>query len=215
MLGGLVYEQYHLSIKPSGAGQGNLDGFISINEPQANTNYLGFDETSYIPAGNFSEPGSSGTQGRYALLPRVRDMGLPCLYDDQLNPMEIQNWSQLVKMRVVWIAGNNTNGGDRPDVHTWLPGGYPRKRENFYVALHNSTLDTVCEQFIWNVHNTTEIQPPGLGVLSYPNDSFVDQTFEFSPECLAQAEWVRFYQPRHTWKLDNYAIKWLELEFEY
>ena len=153
---------HHISVVNSGTGNGKTGGFVSTNSPYSSPTYALF--------------GGTGTEDPYPLIQRhcpnePTSSISPCVDPDYsivtpsywklqgrymrsktLAQMDVSpsSWEQLKEITITWIAGTNSNGGDRPDMHRFNEGdanktGLPtdgadgdyHERESLYVEFFN------------------------------------------------------------------------------
>ncbi len=106
------------------------------------------------------------------------------------------------------------NGGDFPDVHSWPSGGYPRDTEDLFVQFYNAN-----NQPIGN-HLTLfapKLRPAIAGkgdLFIYGSSKFSIKTFYITDtNILAHASYFKIQQRRHTHILDNYGVKYVQINF--
>ena len=152
--------------------------------------------------------------------------------------LRVTSWSQLVEMTVCWIAGNNDNGGDRPDVKpiygdSWFAPSDFRTQEDLGVEFfdaNNGPVGTPRVLFAPKREPTpTEVAfaaaqiPPisqydevtfGNPTEIYSGNQFTTTTIKASEfGNLLHSTFFVIGQPRHTALLDNYGIKHVSLKF--
>ena len=238
---------------------GGTVGFNSNAEPNPRPYYAAFTDTGdtcpstlhITPNAAIVSQNSWSLQGRYLRSKSIGEMVInpQALYPGgQLQPASdaelLKNWDQLVDMKITWIAGNNNNGGDRPDMfafnsgdpnQTGLPTDGPfgdyRKPENLYVQFFDHNDQAMGQEFVlWRTKRdptptelATAIADPTINAWSniplneYPSNVFTETTIEaadFGID-LSQAKFFIIRQHRHTDKWDNYAVKHVELNFKY
>ena len=164
---------HHFNIVSSGTGSGNSGGFDSTKEPYSSPGYVSFTGKGVLDplpnvqrhcVNHFSvsacvDPDHSivteanwRKQGRYMRSKTLAQMNV--------TP---SSWGQLKEITITWIAGSNTNGGDRPDMHRFNDGdanltGLPtdgadgdyHERESLYVEFFdNNNLPMGKRFFLW------------------------------------------------------------------
>tara|TARA_B100001287_G_scaffold275665_1_gene283965 strand:+ start:51 stop:1484 length:1434 start_codon:yes stop_codon:yes gene_type:complete len=234
-------------------------GFNSNAEPNPTPYYAAFTDTGdtcpstlhITPNAAIVSQNSWSLQGRYLRSKSVGEMVInpqEMYPGGQLQPASdaelLKNWDQLVDMKITWIAGNNNNGGDRPDMfafnsgdpnQTGLPTDGPfgdyRKPENLYVQFFDHNDQAMGQEFIlWRTKRdptpaelAAAIADPTINAWSnipvneYPSNVFTETTIkaaDFGID-LSQAKFFIIRQYRHTDKWDNYAVKHVELNFKY
>ena len=152
------------------------------------------------------------------------------------------SWTGLLSISITWIAGNNTNGADRPDMFRFNQGsvnqtGLPidgadgdfRRRENLYVQFYDENHQLVGNRVdLWktkpdltperlqetmNDPNTSPWSNPWPTNL-YPNGDFTTTVLTSSDfGNLQNASYFEIRQPAHTYYGDNYGVKFVELKF--
>tara|TARA_B100000902_G_C27313621_1_gene919924 strand:- start:3098 stop:4042 length:945 start_codon:yes stop_codon:yes gene_type:complete len=151
-----------ISIAQSGTGLGKKGGFISLNEPFSNNYYTKFDDNNVgVILGIIDEKSPDlslvsddvwNKRGRYLISKTIPEMNLP----------DVINWNQLKSLTIQWIAGNNENGGDRPDVFevrdgvtapngNGLDGMIPpiRQSENLFVQFLDKDFNSLGKINLW------------------------------------------------------------------
>ena len=105
--------------------QDNIDAHNTLHQPNSTTLLYGWE---------------TGT-GRYLRSKTLGEMNL----SKKIGPvtLRVTSWSQLVEMTVCWIAGNNDNGGDLPDVkpiygNTWFAPSDFRTQEDLGVEFFDA-----------------------------------------------------------------------------
>lgn len=190
------------------------EGFKSDAEPYPTTYHARFSGsgntcTGGVPQFYFDDPASCFA--RWLRLKSVAELDLSTVY----------SFSQLTNLRIVWIPGTSTNGGDRPDVHTYLPNGYVRARENLHVIALDANENIVCNVTLWDIHDYNgTIAPPwtGTGTSPYlreytPQQKFTVTDIEIPTTCLEEADSFLIWQRRKTDVGDNYGVKRIEMSF--
>ena len=238
-VGGLIAEAEHVRLYPTGAGTdkgywptGSLypwfceadgskwqcpppsEGFKSDAEPYPTTYHARFSGsgttcTAGSPQFYFDDPPSCFA--RWLRLKSIAQLGLS----------NVNSFSQLTKLQIVWIPGTNTNGGDRPDVHTFLPNGYVRARENLHLIAVDANENRLCNLTLWDIHDYNgTIAPPwtGSGTSPYlreytPEEVFTVSDIELPTTCLEQADSFLIWQRRKTDVGDNYGVKRIQMSF--
>jgi hypothetical protein len=96
-------------------------GFNSQNEPYKSDHYASLSDNQQLGIIKTSSPWPTfvsddiwNKRGRYIISKPLSSMNIR--FGE--NPNLVSSWSQLKTMTIVWIAGSNDNGGDRPDVGT-------------------------------------------------------------------------------------------------
>ena len=140
---------HHIMIVPSGSGFGNpknhglpiygyvspfglgpsanlggIVGFKSNAEPYPEPFYAAFAESEQTdPHALTTSPNTSivsnsnwWRQGRYLRSKTIAELDIH---------QYVSGWKDMEEMTVVWIAGNNNNGGDKPDMHTFNNSNCP------------------------------------------------------------------------------------------
>lgn len=252
-LSGPYFNPYGLSYP------GGIIGFKSNAEPNPTPYYAAFTDTGdQCPSTLHVTPNAAivpqsdwGKKGRYLRSKSVGEMVInpqEMYPGGQLQPTSdaelLKNWNQLIDMKITWIAGNNNNGGDRPDMHafnsddpnqTGLPTEGPlgdyRNTESLYVQFFDHNNLAMGQEFaLWKTKRdptpaeiATALADPTLNAWSsisvniYPSNVFTETTIgaaDFGID-LSQAKFFIIRQYRHTDKWDNYAIKHVELNFKY
>ena len=162
--------------------------FDSLAPPYPSLNYISYDLASSTFSVLFPQ---YLFQGRYVSTPEAGAL-VQCR-SNGTNIFTLNRYDQLVNMTVVWIAGNGTNGGDRPDVHTYLPTIplnytyvhnnvtytydllYPRMEENFDIIFYNNSIYPPIDLFNISNHDVGQPLWPVGGTPNpyvYPNNVF-------------------------------------------
>ena len=259
-----VNEWHHVVIIPSGSGQSRHNDvtlqlvpqwWFPYGEMTNEVGILGFDSNKAPFASPFyamfaqngdSDPNPAAHQtpnnaivsqsyfsqkGRY-----IKSKTL-----DQMNASN-DSWNGLLSISITWIAGNNTNGADRPDMfrfnqgnpnQTGLPIDGPdgdfRRRENLYVQFYDANNQLVGNRVdLWKTKPdlTPErllegINDPSISPWSspwptnlYPNGDFTTTVLTLSDfGNLQNASYFEIRQPAHTHYGDNYGVKFVGLTF--
>ena len=142
----------NIEIVPSGSGMGQSGGANSIHldNPIPKAHYYLFNGNNQILANPHGEPNTTGVKGRHHVIHRVQDMNLPSLTDPFTgNTFKIKDYTHLYQICFSFLAGNNTNGLDRPDVHTWLPV-FQRRAEKLELIFHDEFDEDIYTYVIWD-----------------------------------------------------------------
>lgn len=220
----LIKNKKDVKIKASGSGSGNSGGAKSNNPENENPKpyYYSFSETGTTDF-TYAEQNSAGTQGRYIDIHEVDNMNLQVLTDPYTGlTFEIIDYTQLIEINFDFYVGNGSNGYDKPDVHTWLTGGYTRRAENLSVIFYDDNNNDIYEHNVWDTVKNRSLDgslPPSGTVISnvYTKSTFTSvklTQFHFG-HILDKVKGFRFQQHRHTSILDNYAISNINLKFRY
>lgn len=140
----------------------------------------------------------------------------------ELDLSTVNSFSQLSNLRILWIPGTNTNGGDRPDVHAFLQNGYVRARENLHVIAVDANENRLCNVTLWDIHDYNGLIAPvwnGSGTSPYlrqytPEQAFTVSDIELPTTCLEEADSFLIWQRRKTDVGDNYGVKRIEMTFD-
>ena len=263
---------HHYSIVASGTGSGVSGGFVSAASPNSSPAYALFggtgdqdpysltqrhcanestDSVSPCVDPDYSIVSSNhwNRQGRYMKSKTLAEMGVTAT-----------NWDQLKEITITWIAGTNSNGGDRPDMHRFNEGdanktGLPtdgadgdyHERESLYVEFFNHSDAPMGKRFyLWQPKRQltlAELNPVSDGghpvgtsrplsellpLYVYPEagglpaSGGASSAAEFTATVITAADFninltlAKFFlirQTRHTDTLDNYGVKYVNLEF--
>jgi len=242
-VGGLVAEAEHVRIYPTGKG---IDRGAWQTNSNPNPDYPWFCEADGSkwqcppPGEGFksdAEPFPTTYHARYSGSGTTCTGGTPRFYFDdpascfarwlrlksvaELNLPSVQSFSQLRSLRIVWIPGTNTNGGDRPDVHTFIPNGYVRARENLHFIAIDANENRLCNVTLWDVHDyngslapSTSPNPSPYMRTYIPEDVFTVSNIELPETCLEEADSFLIWQRRKTDVGDNYGVKRIEMTFQ-
>ena len=93
------------------------------------------------------------SQGRYLRSKPIKELNLPTIKSAENKDIHIKSWDDLAELKIVWIAGNNKNGADAPDVQEWMASAgivYPRRPEDLYVEFYDANnLPVGSEIILW------------------------------------------------------------------
>lgn len=236
-----------ISIVESGTGIGQDDGFISLNTPFSNSYYTKFDDNNVgVVLGIINEESPypaliSDTvwnkRGRYLISKTLPEMNYP----------DVINWNQLKSLTISWIAGNNNNGGDLPDVFEvkdgvtspsgngvlgWVPP--IRQGENLFVQFLDKDFNSLGKINLWitkpyptaaqivyalannkSAYSANVIPPNNATPFIYPDTNFITTTINIAESGLnlTNAKYFAIRQFGSTDVLDNYGIKYVNLDF--
>jgi len=190
------------------------EGFQSDAEPYPTTYHARFSGsgntcTAGVPQFYFDDPAAC-----FARWLRLKSVA-------ELDISTVNSFSQLSNLRIVWIPGTSTNGGDRPDVHTFLPN-YVRARENLHVIAVDANENIVCNVTLWDIHDYNGTiappwtdPPPSPYLREYtPEKVFTVSDIELPTTCLQAADSFLIWQRRKTDVGDNYGVKRIEMSFD-
>ena len=238
-------------INPFGKPYSNgIVGFKSAAEPNPTDYYAAFTDTGDpCPSTLHITPDPSvvlqsnwSIQGRYLRSKNFKDMRLspkPLYPGGDLQTTNVghfvKSWEQLIDIKITWIAGNNTNGGDRPDLHAFNisstnPVGDYRTPENLYVQFFDHNNQAMGQEIgLWKPKRdltpaeaaayaaNPNINPwTPIPLNTYPLNVFTETTIsssDFNID-LSLANFFIIRQLRHTDKWDNYAVKHVEINFK-
>ena len=182
-------EQVNVAVINSGPGMGKINGFLSASGGNYPTPY-------YV---HFSGPGQVDTS--YSALPQFIDPLVLTLSPykprslqsmdvmDMINTNNLHGNREIISftinsITISWIAGNNKNGGDKPDISTYLYGGQLTAPENLWLQFVDQNFHQIGELTpiwstkdpifpipkIWAGHTYFNIHHPGSSNLPpYPN----------------------------------------------
>ena len=256
---------HHVSIKYSGIGGGGGISFNSLQFPYSTSSYLALDGTGdgyptpvitmcdNVEAHDFFQnttpiatppfqgtwPGAlnttgvSNSQGRFIQSKTLSEMNIGKQKGN--SKTKISSWEQLEEITIVWIAGNGSNGGDKPDVKKINSGfneiyGFRKPErlsiEFFDVAnkcMSNSQkilFDTKerdpTQAEITNGKSSNSSIYGNISSIIYQGNKFTTSVIKASEfGDLSKASTFVIGQPRHTSILDNYGIKFVSLKFNY
>jgi hypothetical protein len=256
---------HHVSIKYSGIGGGGGISFNSLQFPYSTSSYLALDgansgyplpiitmcdnveahdffqNTAFIATPPFQGtwPGAlnttdiSNSQGRFIQSKTLSEMNIGKQKGN--SKTKISSWEQLEEITIVWIAGNGSNGGDKPDVKKINSGfneiyGFRKPErlsiEFFDVAnkcMSNSQkilFDTKerdpTQAEITNGESNNSSIYGNISSIIYQGNKFTTSVIKASEfGDLSKASTFVIGQPRHTSILDNYGIKFVSLKFNY
>jgi len=175
-----LYGSQRVLISNSGSGTGKLGGFISINEPYNTPAYASLSHGGTFSVGDISTNTPALPPFDLSLTDVIWNRRGRYLLSKPLTSMEVSNvsyWNQLESMTISWIAGNNNNGGDKPDVggfSTTNLGRYPilpvdpvdlssnqlmappfRSGENLFVELLDANYNRLSKVDLWRTKDVT------------------------------------------------------------
>jgi hypothetical protein len=180
---------HHIEIIQSGTGTGNAGGFDSLIYPLSTQYYASFSGQG-LPCPNELHLNTHLTtglpvssQGRYLKTKNILDLDLPPIKSVENKNIFIKSWDDLVEMKIVWMAGNKEgNGGDTPDVHEWLVGGYERRPEDLYVEFYDANKIPIGSEIIlWkSKREPTQAEyaiASNLGISPYSSTQFGNEHY--------------------------------------
>ena len=234
-----------ISIVQSGTGIGKNGGFISLNTPFSNNYYTKFDDNNVgVILGIINEESPyplliSDTvwnkRGRYLISKTLPEMNFP----------DVINWNQLKSLTISWIAGNNNNGGDLPDIFQVKDGPLNppgnlgkippiRQGENLFVQFLDKDFNSLGKINLWitkpyptaaqiasaistgfSAYSDQVIPPNNASPFIYPDNNFITTTINIADSGLnlTNAKYFAIRQFGSTDVLDNYGIKYVNLDF--
>ena len=258
---------HHVSIKYSGIGGGGGISFNSLQFPYSTSSYLALDgansgyplpiitmcdnveahdffqNTAFIATppfqgtwpGALNTTGVSNSQGRFIQSKTLSEMNIGKQKGN--SKTKISSWEQLEEITIVWIAGNGSNGGDKPDVKKINSGfneiyGF-RKPERLSIEFFDVANKCMSNSrkilFDTKERDPTQAEiasalaapPPNsiygnISSIIYQGNKFTTSVIKASEfGDLSKASTFVIGQPRHTSILDNYGIKFVSLKFNY
>jgi len=177
----------------------------------------------------------SNAMGRYVQSDNLYEMNV---HKDVSNKrLKITSWDQLEEMTVVWIAGNNLNGGDRPDTKKFndnIPQESDafRVAENLAIDFHDNNNNCIGNELVlWATKREPTVEEyitayaqnisPFNAVFGKITQTYVGHQFTTTVikkaafGNLKKASFFTIGQPRQTGTSDNYGIKYVSLKFKY
>ena len=225
---GLVATAHHAAFAASGAPYPS--NFVSMQDNIA----------AHNASPNYAANSANGA-GRYLRSKTLGEMNL----SKKIGPttLRVTSWSQLVEMTVHWIAGNGSNGGDKPDVKpihgSLVPPNDFRTSEDLGVEFFDANKGPIGTPRVLfapkreptaaevafaaaqipaiSQYSTIGIPPnlPPNPLKIYSGNQFTTTTIKASEfGNLLHSTFFVIGQPRHTDILDNYGIKHVRLKFK-
>jgi len=153
-----------------------------------------------------------------------------------INIEGVSSWDQLKNVTITWIAGDNTNGGDKPDVKAfsdvslngwqWVPP--LRRAENLSAEFLDEDFNSIAKVDLWKTKQdptTAEILAAvaaGVSVYAslpsytYVGTSFTSTTINYDSfgVSLINAKYFLIRQAGNTGRLDNYGVSDVRFDFD-